>query len=414
LAERVIKRGTSAKLGKVDGDLRIGKNVKIAPESGKKIVVTGTATLEGRAIVEGSFECQSIVLKGRGWGPEGDVDVEGDLTVRGTTDLDGTLRVSGTISSGDMDVAGHMRAGSIASKRLRVGGHLEVKGRLEAGDVDVGGHMKVRDEVMIRNLNAGGHATIGGGRIDGEIKVRGHLTTERALAFGTIQVYGRTTLPAGCSGERISALGKVEFEGDADCKELVITGGAIVRGNMKSENVEVRGSLTAGGNMLVANRFGVFGAVDAKGAIECRELGVSGKLTAGKLSSSERTYIVGEVNTRSGLKSEFVAIGKGSKVTGPLIGNQVDIGKEVNLGSMWGLPWWRNAVGRITTVEDVYGRDVRIGPNSHARRVLAEVVEFADGGMAEEVNYTKELRLPKNYHLTKPPVKVASLPDSPF
>jgi len=414
MSDIIVREGETAKLGRVDGDLKVGKNARITAESGRKVSVTGTAHFDGRVTIDCDFECQAMRLEGRGWGPGGDVTVKGDLMVHGVADIDASVRVAGGILAGDLDVGGHLRSGPLKSTRLRVGGHLETKGGLESGDVDVGGHMTVRDQVAISNLRVGGHLKIGGGTISGEIKVRGHLTTVKSLTFGNVQVYGHTLLPAGSSGGRISALGKVVFEGDATCKELDVTGGAIVYGDCNSEDIEAKGNLEVRGEMHVSRRFRVFGAADCRGAVECDTLGVSGRLVAERVSAEAKADIVGEVNTSLGLKSASVAVGKGSKVTGSLIGDRVEIGNEMDFGSAWGLPWWRSAVGKTTVVEDVYGKDVRIGSNSRARRVFGDVVELANGGMAEEVNYTKELKLPKEYHLTKPPAKMAKLPDPPF
>jgi cytoskeletal protein CcmA (bactofilin family) len=407
----IVKEGTTAKLGRVDGDLKVGRNARITAESGRKVVVAGTAHFDGRVTIDCDFECQAMRLEGRGWGPGGDVLVDGDLEVHDVADIDASLRVTGRITAGDLDVGGHLRSGPLKSKRLRVGGHLETRGKLESGDVDVGGHMTVRDEVALSNLRVGGHAKIGGGTIEGEVKVRGHLTTEKPLAFGSVQVYGHTTLPAGTSGDRLSAYGRVEFEGDADCKNLEVAGDARVRGDCNSDDVEVKGRLNVTGRMHVSRKFRVFGAADARGAIECGALGVSGRLAAERISASDKADVVGEVNTSRGLKSASVAIGKGSKVTGPLIGDQIEVGKEMDFGSAWGLPWWRGALGRTTTVDDVYGKTVRIGSNSRAKRVFGDIVELENGSIAEEVNYTKEVKLPTNYYLNKPPVKMAKVPD---
>jgi cytoskeletal protein CcmA (bactofilin family) len=414
MSDVIVKQGGTAKLGSVEGDLRVGKNARVTAESGRKVVVAGTAYFDGQVTIDCDFECRAMRLEGSGYGPGGDVVVDGDLEVHESADIDASVRVVGGIVGGDLDIGGHLRSGPIKSRRLRVGGHLEVRGRLESGDVDVGGHMTVRDEVALDNLRVGGHTKIGGGTIGGEVKVRGHLTTAKPLIFGSVQVYGHTTLPAGSSGGRLSALGKVVFEGDSACKELDVTGDVRVHGDCISEEVEVKGKLEVKGGMRVSKKVKVFGAADAVGALECNGLGVSGRLRAELISAGDKADIVGEVNTKRGLKSSSVAVGRGSRVTGPLMADHVEIGKEMDFGSAWGLPWWRSALGKKTTVEDVHGKIVRIGLNSRAMRVFGDVVELESGAMAEEVCYTKELKLPKEYHLTKPAVKTAKLPDPPF
>jgi len=414
MSDIIIKEGETIRLGTVDGNLRVGKNARIEAESGRKIVVAGIAQFEGRVTIDCDFECQEMRLEGRGWGPGGDVAVNGDLEVHESADLNASVRVAGGIVAGDLDIGGHLKSGPVKSRRVRVGGHLETEGTLASGDVDVGGHMTVRDGVALSNLRVGGHAKIGGGTISGETRVRGHLTTVKPLTFGSMQVYGHVILPAGSSGARLVALGKVVFEGDANCSELDVIGDAKINGGCNSEDVEVKGGMEVKRDMRVTGKFRVFGTAGIRGTIDCGALGVSGKLEAERIKADEKVDIVGEVNTTRGAKSVSVAVGKGSRVTGPLIGDQVVIGKEMDFGSAWGLPWWRNALGRTTNVEDVYGSSVKIGLNSRARRVFGDAVELESGAMAEEVSYTKALKLANDYHLTNPPAKIAKLPDRPF
>ena len=409
MPETLVREGTTARLGTVAGDLRVGKNSRIVPESGRKVVVAGAVVLHGRTAIDCDLECQSLSLEGKGWGPEGDVTINGGLEVHGSADVDATLRVSGELVAGELDVAGHLKSGQLQSGRLRVGGHLETRGSAVAGDVDVGGHMKVHGAVTFQSLRVGGHAEVGGGTIAGEIKARGHVISHGPLRFGTVQTYGHLTLPRGSVGERLSVLGKVEFEGDAVCRSLEVTGDAMVHGDCDAAEVEVKGNLDVKGKTRVQGKLRVFGTAASRGAVESGAVGVSGRLTAERVSA-DSADIVGEVNTSQGLKARSISVGKASTVTGALIGEVVDIGKEMDFGSIWGLPWWRSAMGRTTSVEDIYAKSVRVGSNSRARRVCAEVVRLEDGAIADEVVYTKELDLPKHYHLAKPPVKTAQLP----
>jgi cytoskeletal protein CcmA (bactofilin family) len=414
LPDLFVGAGETAKLGRVEGNLKVGKNARLRAESGRKILVAGAVDLGGRVTIDCDFECRSMRLEGRGWGPGGDVVVNGDLVVQETADLDASLRVTGGIVAGTLDVGGHLRSGPLTSKRLRVGGHLEISGKLQSGDVDVAGHTTVRGEVTLENLRVGGHAKLRGGAIAGEVRVRGHLTVDTPLRFGRAQVYGNTVLPAGSSGDRLSALGRVEFEGDADCREFEITGSARVGGDCNSEEVEVKGALDVEGSAHVANKLRVFGAADVRGAVECDALGVSGRLNAEATTAGDFIDIVGEVNTIRGARAKTITVGKGSKVFGPLIGEQVEIGREMDFGSAWGLPWWRANLGGKTIAGDVYGKSVKIGANSRVKRVFGEVVELENGCIADEVNYTKEVRLPAKFFLTKEPRKVETIPVSPL
>jgi len=378
------------------------------------VSVAGRAVFEGGATIDCSFECQSMRIEGKGFGPAGQMSVNGSLMVRGNADLDASVRVSGSVRAGDLDVAGHLRSGPLSAHRLRVGGHLEVRGTLEAEEVDAGGHMTAHGEVKIRNLRVGGHAKVGGGAISGEIRIRGHFDTTGKLTFGRLQVYGNTLLPGGSAGEKLTSLGKIVFDGDASCKELEVSGTAKARGVLSTENVSLKGALIASGNLKASKRFQVWGSADIAGALECETLDIGGKLVADRASATNRTAVAGEVRTTKGLKSEALVVGKGSKVTGPIIGGSIDIGSEADMGSLWGIPWWQGGLGRPTAVEDIHGGNIVIRAHSAAGHIFGRNVMMEEGAMAEEVVYTGEVKLPKKYFLQKPPRKVDTLPEPPF
>ena len=411
MPDQFVDARSTTKLGRVEGDLSVGHNATIRAESGGKVSVTGRVSLEGPVTIDCDFNCQSMRVEGKGFGPSGDIRVNGDLVVEGSADIDASIKVSGSVRAGDLDIGGHLRTGQVSTHRLRVGGHLEVRGTLEAEEVDVGGQMTVIEEVKINNLRVGGHAKLGGGSITGDIRVRGHFSTTRKLAFGRLQVYGNMVLPAGSAGEKLSTLGRVEFDGDAFCKELEVTGSARVRGVLSAESFDLKGNLRALEGPHVSKRFQVWGAADVTGPLECETLGVGGRLVAESVSATNRTDIGGEVRTSRGLKSKSVVVGKGSKVTGPIFAMKVEIGSDTDLGSMWGLPWWRGALGRLTTVEDIHGGDVKIRQHCRVGRVFAKTVELGEGSTAEEIVYTGEVKLPQKYFLTKPLRRVDSLPE---
>jgi cytoskeletal protein CcmA (bactofilin family) len=415
MSEYVVKAGATATLGRVDGDLRSGKGATIKAESGRKVVVMGNTFFEGPVRIDCEFECQSMRVQGRGYGPSEDVAIRGNLTVHGRADIDASVKVDGEIKSEDFDVGGHLKSESLVSKRVRVGGHMDIEGGLEADTVEVGGHMTVSGAVHLVNLRVGGYAKVGGGVISGEISIRGHLISANKLAYGNLKVFGHMRLPADSSGERLSALGKVEFEGDAVFKEMEVNGVAKVRGNCDAEHVEVNGKFVVSGSLRVSKRFDVYGVADVNREISCDNLEVEGKLAADIIRISDQAQIVGEVETSQGLKARAIQVGKGSKVKGPLVGEQIELAKEIELkGGIFGQVWKWKSIKRMTKVEDVHGKIVTIGSNSQARHVFGEVVQIEEGGMAEDVTYTKEVRLPKQYHLDKPPLKAARLPDPPI
>ena len=415
MTDVAVKANTRAPLGRVDGELRAGRNATIEAESGGRVVVTEGAYFEGPVTIDCDFECASIRVEGKGFGPGGDVVIRGDLVVHGSADMDASVRVTGTAKAEAMDVGGHLRVGGITTGRLRVGGHLECKGKLEAGDVDSGGHFTVYDEIKVNSLRVGGHAEFKGGAIGGELKVRGHLKTEEPLTYGQIQVFGSIRLPAGSSGQHLSAIGKAEFEGDMRCKEIDVAGTVIVNGNCSSETVKAMGKLSVAGSLTASQDLDVLGVVEVKQNLECESLSVGGKLVADSVVAHARADVGGHVMAAKGLKARTVNVGKGSRVNGPTIGDLVEVGKEIPPMTVEGQhPVSFTWPGRMTRVDDVYGKTVRMGPYSQANRVFAETVEIENGAVAAEITYTSGMRLPKNYHLQKPPRRADHLPEPPL
>ena len=401
-------------MGRVDGGLRVGRNATIRAESDGKVVVANGAYFECPVTIACDFECKSMKVEGKGFGPAGDVIVRGDLEVKGDAELDASVEIEGDVTAERLDIGGHLECRSVTSKMVRVGGHLTMRGNLKSDDVDVGGHMRVHGQVDIANLRGGGHAEIGGGTIRGEIKVRGHFETKEKLAFGSINVFGEMKLPAGSTGDRLTALGKVKFEGDASCKVMEVNGVAVVNGDCSVESIKVNGKLFVDGSLAISEKAEIFGSAEARGKTECGALAVGGRLVSDSIVSRSHAEVAGEVRTARGLKAKSVQIGTGSRVNGPIIGETVEIGKGLDLGGFWAHATTWRSVGRPTRVDDVYGKEVTIDRYSRAKRIFAQVVKMQGGSMADEVSYTDEADVPPGVHLEGPAKKVATLPDAPL
>jgi len=404
-------------LGKVEGGLRVGANARLTAADGRTITVAEDAHFEGPVTIDCGFECRSMRVEGRGYGPGGDVRIHGDLTVHGNADIMAHLHVRGTIKSENLEVSGHLESKSVTAGRVRVGGHARIDGRLEAQTVDVGGHFTVSGAVRLASLDVGGHVKVGGGIIGGNAKVMGHFESTAALSYGELNVLGHIRLPAGSVGERLSIHGNVRFEGDTSCKDINVTGVAKVSGDCTAETAEVFGKLDVLGSLKVLKGFRVFGSVEVERQLSCEELLLGGKLAAERILVSGRAVLAGDLGTESGLKAVSVVVGRASRVKGPIVANEIGVGKRIDLdASPWGNLWsgkWLYAA-RMTKVEDLYGKSVEIGEHSQTGRVFAEVIRMDEGSAADQVTYTSDFKPPKRYHLNNPPVKAAKLPDSPL
>ena len=111
--ETEVKGGTTTRLGRVEGDLRVGPRARILAEAGGRVVVTGKALFGGQVTIGCDFECQSMEVGGRGFGPSGNVEVRGDLVVHGRADVAAHLEVEGEARAEELEVVGHLKSGSI-------------------------------------------------------------------------------------------------------------------------------------------------------------------------------------------------------------------------------------------------------------------------------------------------------------
>ncbi len=120
------------------------------------------------------------------------------------------------------------------------------------------------------------------------------------------------------------------------------------------------------------------------------------------------------------MKGKTVKIRSGSRVEGPIVGELVDIGKshgvimDVEKGWMGQVAALR-LVGRMTRVEDIYAKEVHLGKVSTSKKIYAESVVIEEGCVADQINYTGELKGPlERTHIEKPPTKVDHLPEPPI
>jgi hypothetical protein len=140
-------------------------------------------------------------------------------------------------------------------------------------------------------------------------------------------------------------------------------------------------------------------------------------LEADKVLANHSIQVAGELCTTRGAKSSAVVIGRGSRFAGPIVADEVEIGKELAFaqGVLDRLsPERLSTIGRMTRVDDVHARAVKMWHYSRAKKIFAERVEMGEGTIADKIEYTKELALPRNYHVEEQATKVERLPDPPL
>jgi cytoskeletal protein CcmA (bactofilin family) len=415
MVDYAIRRGESAKLDKVEGELMVGRKARIKSSNGN-VVVSGGAHFDGGAEISSSFECEYLEVK-----HGGTLKIDGDLFVHKLMDVAQVVDVNGKINAGEIDVGGKVFADSIScSGRVRVGGILDVKNALDAQSVDVAGKVACGGRANLQDLSVGGAAIInGGGTILGEIRIQGKFEAKNSLEFGNLEVLGHISLPKNSKGRKISAYGKLVAEGDLFCDEIVIKGVLQVKGNCKAQKIESSGKIEALG-FLDADNLSSWGTSDVEGQVRGTTLFIGGKFRARNVIAKDRIEIRGNAETKEGMKAAVVQIASGSSCSGVLVGESVDIGKSYGIVTDWtkhfaGQTASLRLIGRETRVGDVYSSGkVHVGKSARCGKIFAANVELEEGAIVEQVTYTKELQCdPQKNFFTYPPRKVSELPVPP-
>lgn len=416
LSDNSVPRGTTARLDRIEGDLKVGRGARIEASSGNLVSVSGAAYFDGAAVVACDFECDTLrVASG------GALEIEGNLTVRKLLDVNHSVKSSGTIRAQDIDVGGRIEANSISCTRMRVGGKIEVDNLLEVETLTVGGRVEAMGVVAIKDFDVGGQAEIGGGKISGQIRVGGRFESKSKLEFGDMQVLGRTRLAAQSKGTRIATHGQLMASGDLECDEVSIFGKSEIEGNLKSRKIKVDGMLEVHGSLEAQDILEINGSVEVDRNIQGTDIHAGGRLEASRILATGEILIAGWANTRDGLRAKSVRIRSGSRVEGPIVADElVDVGKSYAVLLDWEKSWLGQVaamrlIGKMTRVEDIYADVARLGKASKCDRVFARVVELEEGVVGNEIEYTGEITGDlSRVHFERAPHKVDRLPQPPI
>ncbi len=389
MEERVIREGETAKLGRVEGDMRAGNHALIQTSEGSLVLVTGTAFFEGSVEVDCDFECDSLQSR------DGLVRVNGNLTVHEGIDVEEALYTRGNVKAKRADVGGRLSVGaSLETQKVDVGGSLEVQGNVVAESVDVGGSFEAHGELKLNDLDVGGSVEVGGGEVTGTIDVGGRFISRKELRFDRLETGGSVELSGG-KGKKIEVGARLQSKGDLDCEEMEVGGLAVVEGNLSGRTAEIGGKIRVSGDLALAVRLEVGGYAEIGGVLSGTDVEVGGILRVAKGLLSGSAEIGGRVETAKGLKANRIEIGKGASCTGNLVGGVVHIGKRAQ-------------------VQDVYCSRLEVEGGSKLGKVYAESVDIGDACVVGGLVYTKELREGERVVHLSPPQKSESLPPFPL
>lgn len=415
MSDQHVPRGATAKLDRVEGELKVGRHARIEASSGNMVSVSGSAVFEGNAEVDCDFECDSLRVSSGGA-----LQIRGNLTVRKMLDVNHSIEVSGTIAAGEIDVGGRIEARSLTCTRMRVGGRIEVTERLEVESLNVGGKVEAPGTVVIRDFDVGGQAEIGGGKISGKIRVGGKFESKDRLEFGDLGVLGHMRLAGGSKGAHIFTNGQLLVSGDFECDEVEINGKTEINGSCRLKKVKVNGILGIRGSLEGVELLEINGSAEIDRDLGGTDIHVGGKLEARKVVATNEIEIAGVVRTDIGLKGKTVRIASGSRIEGPIVAEKVDVGKSYGVIMDWEKKWMGQVaamrlVGRMTKVEDIYAEEVHLGKASKSGKIFTKVVEIEDGCVIDEIYYSEELKgRVERSHIERTPIKVETLSEPPL
>jgi len=402
-----VSRGEKARLSRVDGELRVGREAQIEGLGGLPVVVTGGAYFEGDARLRCDFESGSITSM------DGSLRADGDVTVGGKIDVARHVNVAGSIQAKEVDVGGSLRARALSFDWARTGGPVIVIETLRGGSLQAAGKVQVGGAVELESLEFAGKAVVGGGSVRGRMDVKGSLIAEGKLTFGDLAVNGNCSLSAGCKGRSVSMFGRLDSAGDLECESVQLFGKGDIDGCLRAKKVQVDGKLNVANSIQATDGMDAYGstrALDFAG----RTLNVGGGFEASKAIVDGDADLMGQIRTSAGLKAKRITVRRGSTVTGSLVAEAVEIGRSGNVVSSFQKEWMGQLaalrlIGRMTQVEDIDAVEVRLGAYSKARRVSAKRVILEEGSIVASVEYADELKMGSGVHVTHPPYKVDSL-----
>lgn len=409
MADMHVSSGTTVKLGRIEGELKVGNNARIQSAEGAAVVVTGGAEFYGNAEIECDFECQSLKVN-----RSGKLRAQGNLTVNGPVDVSNSITVEKLLKADSVDVGGHVNARSLSCKRIRVGGTAEISELLQAETIDVGGKIEARGRLDVKDLQVGGKAEVGGGAITGTINVGGKFESLSKLEFGDLQIFGFGSIAAGSSGKKILTSGKLEAEGDLHCDEIEVNGVTSISGDCDAARVVVKGKLDVKGSLAVSEGLEIYGSANVRETFNGGSLLVNGRFSADKALASENAEVHGSIETRKGLKAKVVLVGSSSRCKGPIVAEMVEVGASGP--GMSAFVWGQRLRVQAGTsqVEDVYSSKLVLGPGSRARRIFSESVELGSGCDVEEVTYVTGIKVDEHVKIAHSVKKVDKLGEPPL
>src|SRR5919198_6450603 len=189
-----VKRGSTVRLGRIEGELKVGNNARIETTiDGGLVVVSKGAYFEGSAEINCSFECETLKVGYKGWGP---LRLAGNITVHKKLEIGGSIEVSGTVQAEEIDLVGKICAESIKCARFNALGNASVMGNLNCDDMEISKVTRVQGNCVAK--------TVG---VNGQLRLQGTLqSVESVVIYGSADISQVVKSPSLKIGGKFRAL----------------------------------------------------------------------------------------------------------------------------------------------------------------------------------------------------------------
>ncbi|MCX8183748.1 MAG: polymer-forming cytoskeletal protein [Crenarchaeota archaeon] len=194
---------------------------------------------------------------------------------------------------------------------------------------------------------------------------------------------------------RISVGGVLDVNGSIEVDTIRVGGTTTVKGSVKAKDVVIGGRLKVDENASIEAMLEVGGVAKIGGELKAGVVKVGGDLEA-DVCFADSIEVGGRIETKRGLKAKTFKIGRHGEVVGPIVAENVKI-------------------GRGASVEDIYANWLELGENSSARNVYAREAYLKRGcRVAGELLYVDKLEFEENVEMYSESKKVEKLPEPPI
>ncbi len=407
MAEKLeYKNESVVEIGNTEGDVEIRNCRRLEPQQGDEIFILGTLTVYGDLDIEGSLQCESLVLKTRDH-----ISVRGNLIARSAVDArKGSIRVDEDLESRNVEVGSSLRVGgNLKCVSAKAGASIKVAGNAEAQRLTGGASVKIEGDCKVERIAGGGSVVVygtieaeefdagGSGKaVKGFIKkvsVGGAFKAVESIEIEELDVGGSAKVGPGSKVGNIDIGGTFKSEGNLEFGEIDVGGTVKFGGTARGESIDVGGTVKSEGDLFLTGGINVGGTVKVEGNLNCEDkIKVGGTVRVEGRIHTFRIIVGGEIDAEYTKATDGVRIGKRAEIRGPVESKEILIRERARTDSL-------------------YGDDIRIEERSrvgslYGRKIYIERDVIVEG----KTLYTESLESENGVEFGEEPKKVDKLP----